>query len=485
VLGLALAGLCAPAAHASNVNGSGAVNYFAAPGETNNVTVSLTPAGFVVNDPGATITPAGGCVANGPNQATCPSTDVTQIRVSLGDLNDRAAIDASVPPLSSEISGDPSVELVGGEGDDVLSGGVGTENRLFGDFDFGPEANTDGADTLTGGDGHDELVGGGKNDMLNGGAGDDEFIAGGGNDVMNGGDGFDRFDGGTGPDGADVVNGGRDLDSYNASDREGSLHITLDGSADDGEGCPGAGCEGDNVKPDVERLQTGDGSDVLVGEPGSDDLSSGDGNDSVDGGGGDDAIFAGRGNDVAHGGAGGDLMGGQEGTDKLFGDAGDDGLFSAAFDDDPDRLSGGKGTDYADYRDAGSAVSVRLDNKANDGVAGEGDNVLADTEDVFGSRFADVLIGSKAANLLDGGDGNDRLIGKAGADGLIGGRGADRLVAGKGADLLDGGAAPDRLNSRDGRGDEVRCGSSFDRVKGDRSDRLSGDCDKVALKGRR
>src|SRR6478672_12747391 len=78
-----------------------------------------------------------------------------------------------------------------------------------------------------------------------------------------------------------------------------------------------------------------------------------------------------------------------------------------------------------------------------------------------------VLVGSNRANQFEGNDGNDVLKGKGGADGLIGGRGADALLAGKGADFLDGGPGPDRLTSRDKSGDEVDCGSSFDRVKGD------------------
>jgi Ca2+-binding RTX toxin-like protein len=127
---------------------------------------------------------------------------------------------------------------------------------------------------------------------------------------------------------------------------------------------------------------------------------------------------------------------------------------------------------------------VKLDNQANDGVAGEGDNVLPDVEDVFGSNFNDVLIGSRRANEFDGGNGNDRIKGMAGADGLIGGRGADNLLGGKGADTFDGGAAPDRIVSRDGRADEVECGSSFDRVKGDSADRFSGDCDKISVSRR-
>jgi Ca2+-binding RTX toxin-like protein len=479
-LGLALL-LVPAAAHASNVASSNGLNYFALPGETNNVRVSLTQAGFVVDDSGATITPMTGCVGNGPHQAICTTVGVDDIRISLGDMNDQAAIDPSVPPLVSEADNDPSVEIEGDEGNDTISGGARTANQLFGDSDFG-EGPGDGADVINGGNSQDELFGDGGNDTLNAGAGRDELSGGSGNDTLNGGDGNDEFDGGTGPDGADVINGGRDSDEYNASDRFGALHITLDGAPDDGEGCPGPACEGDNVQPDVEEVDSGPGNDVLVGGPKAEEFRSGDGNDSVDGGGGPDGLFGGRGDDTLHGGPGDDFIGGFEGTDQMFGDQGDDSFVSTDVDDDPDVFSGGKGTDLADYSEANSAIRVTLDNKANDGVAAEGDNVRSDVEDVLGSQFADVLVGSAAPNELEGNDGGDRLVGKAGADGLVGGRGADVLNAGKGADFLDGGAAPDRLNSRDGKADEVDCGSSFDRVKGDRVDRLAGDCDKASLK---
>ena len=439
----------------------------------------------MITDPGATITANTGCVSNGPHQVTCSPTDVHGIFIYLADLNDRATIDASVPSLPGDTYYNAAVAMEGYEGNDTLNGGINTTNNLMGDTPFFETLPGDGNDILNGGNKQDQLVGTGGNDLMNGAGDYDSFNGGDGNDVMNGGPGGDQFSGGGAKDGADVVTGGPDQDSYGASDRENPVHISLNGVADDGEGCPGAACEGDNIGADVESLQGTDGNDVLSGSAGANSFSGGDGDDTINGLGGADGIFGGRGNDLLHGGSGADRIGGFEGLDRVFGDAGDDTIFSTDVDDDPDRYSGGKGTDLADYSGANAAVAVNLDNKANDGVAGEKDNVLADVEDVLGSDFNDVLTGSKRANQFEGGDGNDRLTGKAGADGLIGGRGADRLIGGKGPDLLDGGPAPDRLLSRDGHADEVDCGSSVDHVKGDRVDRLAGDCDKAALAGRR
>ena len=456
------------------------LEYVAAAGEVNNVTVSRTNAGFVIIDPGATITANTGCTSNGAHQVTCDPASVEGIFVYLGDLNDQATVDPSVSGLSGQVYYQAGAELEGGPGNDVLNGGANTTNGLDGDNTFF-ESGTDGNDIMNGGNMSDRFFGAGGNDTMTGGGDYDQFQSDSGDDVMNGGPGNDQFNGGDAKDGADVISGGQDSDSYSVSGRDNAVNVSLDGAANDGEGCPGATCEGDNVGADVESVDTGPGDDVIVGSGEPNDISSGDGNDNVNGGGGGDSIFAGRGNDVLHGGGGPDILFGFEGTDQVFGDAGDDTLFSTDVDDDPDRYSGGAGTDVADYSEANSAIRVKLDNQANDGVAGEGDNVLPDVEDVFGSEFSDVVVGSNRANQFEGNDGNDKLKGKGGADGLIGGRGADNLIGGKGADFLDGGASPDRLNSRDKSGDEVDCGSSFDRVKGDRRDRFAGDCDKVKL----
>jgi Ca2+-binding RTX toxin-like protein len=452
--------------------------YVAASGEVNDVTVSQTSTAFVFTDPGATITANTGCTSNGPHQVSCDSTGIEGLFIYTGDLNDQATVDSTVGGLSGQVYYQVGAELSGGPGDDILNGGLYTTNGLDGDDSFF-ESGTDGNDTMTGGNMDDRFFGAGGNDTMIGGGGRDQFRSSSGNDTMSGGDGSDSFEGGTEKDGADVVNGGQDSDSYSTSDRDNAVNISLDGAANDGEGCPGATCEGDNIGADVESVDTGPGNDVLTGSPATNFLNSGDGNDTVNGGGGGDSVFGGNGDDVLHGGAGPDIIGGFQGSDQVFGDAGDDSFISTDVDDDPDRYSGGKGTDVADYSEANSAVRVKLDNKPNDGVAGEGDNVLSDVEDALGSQFNDVMVGSKRANQFEGNDGNDKLRGKGGADGLIGGRGSDSLFGGKGADFLDGGPGPDRLVSRDRSGDEVDCGSSLDRVKGDGRDRFAGDCDRI------
>jgi Ca2+-binding RTX toxin-like protein len=480
--GLLAALLAMPASAAANnveVGDTGrSLFVFGQPGEVNNVTVTRSGNTFRVTDSGAAISPGPGCAPVNPNQVTCNAAGVGGIKISLGDLNDVGTIGASVTPMPLDSFYDQDVEMDGDAGADVLTGGPNVDNTLNGGFDFSFTADNS-PDILTGGGENDRLRGGAGNDTMSAGAGSfDNLVGGEGNDVMNGGAGNDSFEDSGQPDGADTMSGGDNIDSLRY-ERDAGVRVVLNGVADDGQGCPGAGCEKDNVGPDIENIQTGDGDDVIVGSPAPNGIFSADGDDTIDGGGGSDNIFSSNGADSVLGGVGDDTLSGGEDPDLLRGAAGDDRFFSSFVDDDPDNVFGGTGIDVVDYSEANSAVRVSLDNKPNDGVAGEGDNTHRDVEDVLGSQFSDSLIGSKFANQLEGGTGKDRLRGMGGADGLIGGRSADFLAAGGGKDTLDSGAGPDRLLARGGGADDLSCGSSVDKGTADRSDRLAGDCDRV------
>lgn len=164
------------------------------------------------------------------------------------------------------------------------------------------------------------------------------------------------------------------------------------------------------------------------------------GNDTLTGTPADDTIYGRAGNDTIAGAAGNDTLDGGAGADDLRGDA---------------------GQDAATYPAATAPVRVTLDNEADDGVAGEGDNVHDDVEDVYGGGGGDTLTGSDAANTLDGGAGNDTLVGGAGVDGLYGGDGDDTV------------------NARDNGVDTVDCGPGTDTYIVDRDDVVTG-CEKRA-----
>jgi Ca2+-binding RTX toxin-like protein len=191
-----------------------------------------------------------------------------------------------------------------------------------------------------------------------------------------------------------------------------------------------------------------------------------------------------------------------------------------------DRLLGGKGTDFADYSARTTRVEITLDGAANDGGAGEGDNVGVDVERLIagsgGSRMAgsaatdryvggagdDELIGSPTANpeifLVDfyGGDGidtisgggkrdsirgeggNDVLNGGAGDDPINGGAGNDELTGGAGLDFLNGDLGDDLVHvSNDGAADQINCGPGNDVVDydgaADPADIINGNCEVV------
>ena len=456
---------------------SGDLFYNADPGEANVVTVSKPGADYVITDPGATIMPGTGCAPVSANQVTCSAPDADQIQVGLGDMNDSATIADNVPELPND-SSDPTVLIEGDDGADTLNGGANVSNGLFGGSSFSSGGDPS-ANVLRGGSRQDQLIGNDGPDVMTGGAGVfDQFFGGGGNDQMNGGPGFDTFQGSSVADGADVVRGGPDFDSASYP-RLAGVRVSLNDVADDGEGCPGPGCEGDDVGVDVENLDTGSGDDVLIGSGAPNSFFTGEGDDTLDGGGGADNVFAAGGQDSALGGTGDDTISGSADEDLVRGGAGDDRFFSEAESDDSDQVFGGSGIDLADYSGANAAVRVSLDNRANDGVAGEDDNIHRDVEDVFGSEGSDVITGSKFANQLEGGDGRDRLRGLGGLDGLDGGRGADLLIGGKGTDALVSGAGPDRLLARGGGADDLSCGSSVDSGTADRRDRIAGDCDRV------
>ena len=448
--------------------------------QANNVSVTRNATFYVVTDvvPIAAAAPCANVVAT---VATCPVASVTEIiDFELGDNNDQASFDATVTPVGSLFNLD--IELEGGGGNDVLVGAPNAFNRIFGNVSFGDAA---GDDTLTGGNKQDFLFASDGTDTVNGGDGTDIIDGGQGTDIVNGNRGSDflsgaLFLGGSGPDGPDRVDGGTGFDRFDYG-RAGPVSLTLNNVADDGEGCPGPGCEGDDIRRTVESIGGGLGNDTLVGDSGVNEMFGRAGDDVMNAGGGDDGLLVGgEGRDVIRAGAGNDgQIEGSEDEDRMFGGAGDDSFFSTFLTDDPDVLDGGTGIDLVDYADADEGVRVTLDGRANDGVPDENDNVRADIEDIIGTPDDDVLIGSGRPNEIDGGEGNDRLVGKGSLDGLTGGRGNDRLSGGKGRDLLLGDAGRDRIGARDRGPDQVYCGSSIDLVLADRRDRTAADCDKV------
>jgi Ca2+-binding RTX toxin-like protein len=137
--------------------------------------------------------------------------------------------------------------------------------------------------------------------------------------------------------------------------------------------------------------------------------------------------------------AGNDVIRGKTNDDIERGGDGNDTFLQGAADDGADRVDGEGGVDTAQYGSRTGALTVTLNGAANDGLAGEGDNILPTVENVTGGSGADTFLGNPAsiANRLQGGAGADRLSGGGGGDVLVGQAGPDRLFGQDGGDALN------------------------------------------------
>lgn len=100
-----------------------------------------------------------------------------------------------------------------------------------------------------------------------------------------------------------------------------------------------------------------------------------------------------------------------------------------------DRFEGGSGRDTASYSGRTDGVTVTLGGGADDGRAGEGDNLIS-VERVIGTRANDVMFGKQTGDRLQGGPGDDQLDGGPGNDTLVGGQGFDAMGGGTGNDVF-------------------------------------------------
>ncbi|WGF87758.1 calcium-binding protein [Marinivivus vitaminiproducens] len=216
----------------------------------------------------------------------------------LGEGDD--VLDLSVRPANAEHAYDLAVFAVGGEGDDVLWSGTGSDT-LAGDVEVIGDGDVGGDDWIDGGAGGDlvlgdadtiEAGGRGGQDRVDGGVGDDilvgdaNFVRGaGGGDTMTGGAGDDALVG----DGLEVEGVGGD-DTLEGG--EGADTLFGDGSI------LGVDAKGGN-----DVLDGGAGDDILVGDGGVfDEETNAEGGDDVfvfgPGGGQDIILDFGFGNDT-------------------------------------------------------------------------------------------------------------------------------------------------------------------------------------------
>jgi hypothetical protein len=244
--------------------------------------------------------------------------------------------------------------------------------------------------------------------------------------VVDGGTGNDSYTAGTAPGISQVeFRGGANSDHVSYSQADRGVRISNDGAANDGR----IGLDFDNIRTDVEQLDGSRFGDEITGV--------GDATVSCC----QTDISGGQGNDVlrAAGGA----------VSTLF----DMGRVA----DGADRIIGGSGGSTVLYEDRSRPVNVTLNfGGADDGEAGERDEITGSNEAVFGGQAGDTIrapAGSIAAHMLIGNGGGDTVEGANGSDFLVGNQGGDTIVANGG---------DDDVFAADGEGDIVGCGPGTD-----------------------
>lgn len=429
------------------------VTLLAHDGRANEAQFALDGGVIVVRDGPSGVRPApgGGCTGTLVGipvviSATvrCAAAGVETLQVRLGDGDDSSVNATGIQ--SYNYGGDGADHIIGGSEYDWLEGGAGNDVLEAGAGDFNAFSAGPGNDTLVGGDGRDSMAGGDGADIHLGGAGADELQQGPGADDFNGG--------------SDAVPGQPEsVDYVTYQFVRQPLTVSIDDQPNDG-----AVGEGDNVHSDVERVLGGELDDQISGNGSANALDGHRGDDRVRGLGGDDMLRGSDGQDEIRAGEGDDELQGGDGDDELVGEAGADLLLG-----DPgtrlgaDTMRGGDGVDTVSYAVKRDPVTVDFDGAADDGAAGEADNVGIDVENAIGGGGADTLLGDARANALTGGEG------------------ADHLEGGEGVDTLVGDAGDDTIVSRDGVADAVSCGAGADTVIADPADTIAADCENVQL----
>jgi Ca2+-binding RTX toxin-like protein len=176
-------------------------------------------------------------------------------------------------------------------------------------------------------------------------------------------------------------------------------------------------------------------------------------------------VLMGAGADVFDGGPANDFVLPGLGDDQVDGGRGADTLISRGIPDGADVFDGGRAGALVAYQGRREPVEADLDGLADDGAAGENDQLI-DIDGLFGGRAGDLLVGNAQDNFIAGGPGRDRIETGAGQDILFGMRGGDTLVAGEGDDLV--------LASGDDAGNTADCGPGQDVAFVDRRDITTG-----------
>jgi Ca2+-binding RTX toxin-like protein len=126
--------------------------------------------------------------------------------------------------------------------------------------------------------------------------------------------------------------------------------------------------------------------------------------------------------------------------------------------DGSDVIEGDEGVDMVTYYNRSGNLTISLDDVANDGLAGENDNVKSDVEKISAGFGNDTITGSLADNTINGSGGNDIINGGLGDDFINGEANSDTITGGDGIDSMFGGTGADSFHALDGSADVVNGG---------------------------
>jgi Ca2+-binding RTX toxin-like protein len=256
-----------------------------------------------------------------------------------------------------------------------------------------------------------------------------------------------------------------DLNDFASIAPKFSSETTLDGEDGADELEISAGCESENAVCNL----------LLRGGPGDDTLSAVNAFALLDGGAGGDTMeglgaqvdYTARANPVI-------VVGNGVADD---GEAGEDDNVLPNVDI---VLGGSAGDTFTDVDAAGRGGNDTFISTGAGGVfcdGGSGDDVLtggAGDDFCFGGRGEDDLNGRGGSDDLEGGGGADTIRGGAGRDFLLGGPDDDLLIGGAGREFtIDGGRGDDTLRARDGFRERVSGGRGSDRARVDSIDIVS------------
>lgn len=406
---------------------------------------------IALGDGNDTFSGAGGAIAAGhlKSGVTALTAATADITVNGGAGNDTIQGGDGDDTLNGGDGDDVFKSAVLTDGADTMVGGAGTDTVDYGTREANLTVTLDGAgndglasetdnvgvdvENIIGGKGDDTLTGSTNSNRIQGGDGNDTLSGGTGNgdclldvDILEGGAGDDTFNQGSAADCGDSMVGGAGTDVASYASRTNALVIDIDNSADDGE----VG-ENDNVKSDIEKVVGGAGDDTITGSANGDIIDGGLGDDVLSGGAGDDTFLEGA---VTNG---GDVMNGGTGRDTVDYSARTGDLFVSLCVDSAAATGDSTVGDCALH---------------NDGLVTEGDQLI-NIEGVQAGSGDDIITGSSADETLEGNDGDDIIDGGAGSDSIFGDGGDDILDGGEGDDYLDGGAGTDLGDGGAGDGD--------------------------------